>query len=73
MICSIAETVTVFLLLLGVMGILACLHCGSEYFLTRRHHRNTYAHEDEDKLRAESRSENGITQHSIFYKFFFRN
>lgn len=76
MTCSITESVSemlaVILILAGIVAILICLHCGSEYFMKERH-RTLDSHEEAERLRLESDKSGGITRHSLFYQFFFRN
>lgn len=76
MTCSVIEslgsTLVVVLIILGIIAILVCLHLGSEYFMNERH-RNLDSHQEADRLRRESDKSGGITRHSIFYQFFFRN
>lgn len=76
MICSVIESLTetlaVLLIIIGIIAILVCMHCGSEYFLKERG-RPLDSHEEAERLRHESDISGGITRHSLFYQFFFRN
>lgn len=69
---SLTETLAVLLIIIGIVAILVCLHCGSEYFLKERH-RSLDSHKEAERLRRESDTSGGITRHSLFYQFFFRN
>lgn len=71
-ISSVGQALLVLALLLGIIAVLVCLHCGSEY-LMRHSHKDRYgSHRETEKLRREVENEPGISRHSLFYNFFFR-
>lgn len=71
-IASLSETLAVLLTIIGIIAISVCMHCGLEYFLKERH-RSQDSHKEADRLRRESDISGGITRHSLFYQFLFRN
>lgn len=70
---SIAEILFVLLILVGIIIVLVCLHCGMEYFVSNSRKRDTGKYSDAEILRDESKELAGITRNSLFYRFFFRD
>ena len=76
MICSsfstFGEILTVVLIITGVIAVLVCLQCGSDYLLNKKEHPEDNSPRNVDELRRESDDAEGISRYSVFYKFFFR-
>ena len=48
------------------------MHIGSEYFRRERRDDSVDSRQSADALRAETDERDGITRHSLLYRFFFR-
>lgn len=70
---SVSDMLLVMLMIIGIIATLVCIHCGSEYFRREKREGTLDSRNAADNLRRESEESDGITPHSVLYRFFFRN
>lgn len=63
----ISQVIVVTFIIVGVVMILLAIRFGADYLFGKTRDR------DVEKLRDELNRDNGISEHNLFYRFFFRN
>lgn len=63
----VSQVIVVTFIIVGVVMILLAIHFGADYLFGAGHDRDT------EKLRHELDDSKGISEHNLFYRFFFRN